>query len=238
MPDLHDLHTLSAAYALDALDDLERRAFERHLHDCESCSLEVREFSEATASLAARVAEPAPARLHSAVMSEIGRTRQLSSSSGRPARRFGQGRLLAGAAAVLLVIAGVAGLGGTAWREHRLAQEARTTAAGITRVLTDPDRIETTREVSGGGRATMVMADGGAVLSTRGVPDAPSGHEYQMWVMRDGTVQSGGILSVQDGDGSAFMTGLSTDVRLAVSVEPAGGSERPTTTPVVELGAS
>ncbi|GLY31611.1 anti-sigma factor [Kineosporia sp. NBRC 101731] len=238
MPDLHDLHTLAAAYALDALDDLERRAFERHLPDCESCTLEVREFSEAAASLAARVAEPAPAGLHAAVMSEIGRTRQLSSSSGRPGRRFGQGRLLAGAAAVLLVIAGVAGLGGTAWHEHRLAQEARATAAGITRVLTDPDRIETSREVAGGGRATMVMADGGAVLSTSGIPDAPSGHEYQMWVMRDGTVQSGGILSVRDGDGSAFMTGLSTDVRLAVSVEPAGGSVRPTTTPVVELSAS
>ncbi|GAB6897294.1 anti-sigma factor [Kineosporia succinea] len=240
MPEIHDLHTLTAAYALDALDELERRAFERHLRECEPCRVEVREFGEAAASLADRVAEPAPAGMRDAVLTQVRETRQVSAGSldgGRAARPGRARRLLAGAAAVLVLVVGV-GLGGLAWNEHRSLREAQTLAEGMARVLRDPDRISTAGDVSGGGTVTMVMAGDTAVLSASGVPDAPHGHEYQMWVIRGGSVVSGGRLDLRDGDGSAMMTGLSPDVRLAVSVEPEGGSERPTTTPVVQLSAS
>jgi anti-sigma factor RsiW len=36
-----DIHALGGAYALDAVDDLERVAFDRHLAECETCALEV-----------------------------------------------------------------------------------------------------------------------------------------------------------------------------------------------------
>ncbi len=36
-----DVHALSGAYAVDALDDLERAHFERHLADCADCQAEV-----------------------------------------------------------------------------------------------------------------------------------------------------------------------------------------------------
>ena len=39
-----DLHTLTGAYAADALSGTERLAFERHLDDCPACAQEVREF--------------------------------------------------------------------------------------------------------------------------------------------------------------------------------------------------
>ena len=46
------LHDLSAAYALDALDDEERAAFEAHLRDCESCRAEVGSLGNTVESLA------------------------------------------------------------------------------------------------------------------------------------------------------------------------------------------
>ena len=46
-----DIHSLSGAYALDAVDDLERAAFERHLRECEACALEVGELRETVSRL-------------------------------------------------------------------------------------------------------------------------------------------------------------------------------------------
>ncbi|MYS39774.1 anti-sigma factor, partial [Streptomyces sp. SID5998] len=40
-----DLHALTGAYALHALPDDERAAFERHLTGCSSCAREVAEFT-------------------------------------------------------------------------------------------------------------------------------------------------------------------------------------------------
>ena len=56
-----DLHELAGAYALDALGEEERRAFEEHLAGCERCRGEVAGLSETAATLAYGVDEgPAP----------------------------------------------------------------------------------------------------------------------------------------------------------------------------------
>ena len=47
----HDLHTLSGAYVLDAVDSTaERDRYEHHLHRCQTCAGEVRELREVTTS--------------------------------------------------------------------------------------------------------------------------------------------------------------------------------------------
>ncbi|MCB0953113.1 MAG: zf-HC2 domain-containing protein, partial [Microthrixaceae bacterium] len=46
-----DTHDLVAAYALDALDELERRRFEAHLDGCPSCLEELSGFSEVAGAL-------------------------------------------------------------------------------------------------------------------------------------------------------------------------------------------
>ena len=50
--DTESIHDLSAAYALDALDDDERRAYEDHLAGCERCREEVASFSSTAGALA------------------------------------------------------------------------------------------------------------------------------------------------------------------------------------------
>ena len=58
-----DIHALSGAYAIDALDDLERAAFERHLAECSECRAEVDSLREAAGLLAETTAAEPPAGL-------------------------------------------------------------------------------------------------------------------------------------------------------------------------------
>ena len=48
-----EVHTLSGAYALDALTEIERAGFARHLAECAVCATEVAEFRETAARLGA-----------------------------------------------------------------------------------------------------------------------------------------------------------------------------------------
>ena len=119
------LHELTGAYALDALDDLERAAVERHLRDCPECAVEVAGFREVAARLADRVAEPVPSMLRDRVMAQVSITRQVPAAG--PRRRLSVPRSLTGAAAAVLLVAG--GLGGVAWQSHEQAERAQVAAA-------------------------------------------------------------------------------------------------------------
>ncbi|WP_166134860.1 anti-sigma factor [Nocardioides ochotonae] len=72
-----DIHALSGAYAVDALDDVERAHFERHLAGCEACQAEVDSLRDATALLASTTATPPPPALRDAVLSQIASIRPL-----------------------------------------------------------------------------------------------------------------------------------------------------------------
>jgi anti-sigma-K factor RskA len=66
-----DLHDLTAAYALDALDADETEAYERHLGQCEECREQLAELNDTTASLAFGAVAPAPPpRLRAAILEQ------------------------------------------------------------------------------------------------------------------------------------------------------------------------
>ncbi|MDI5982443.1 RskA family anti-sigma factor, partial [Amycolatopsis magusensis] len=77
-----DMHTLAGAYALDALDDVERERFRRHLAECPSCAQEVRELQATAARLGAAVAEDPPPGMKAEVLASIRATRQEPPSAG------------------------------------------------------------------------------------------------------------------------------------------------------------
>src|SRR5262245_59797126 len=89
---MSDIHTLSGAYALDAVDDIERMAFARHLEECPACVQEVAELAETAARLADAATVTPPARLRARVLDEIGRTRQVPPVILRPERGAGNAR--------------------------------------------------------------------------------------------------------------------------------------------------
>lgn len=73
-----DLHSLSGAYALDALDDAERASFEGHLAECDTCREEVASFVAVLPSLASTEEVAPPPALRAQVLDAITTTRQLA----------------------------------------------------------------------------------------------------------------------------------------------------------------
>src|SRR5579859_3900887 len=65
-----DLHDLTAAYALDALEPDEAQAYEEHLGQCEQCREQLAELNEPVAALAFGAVAPAPPpRLRESILS-------------------------------------------------------------------------------------------------------------------------------------------------------------------------
>jgi anti-sigma-K factor RskA len=72
-----DIHALSGAYAVDAVDDVERVRFERHLAGCEACQTEVASLQAAAAELSALSELAPPPALKAKVMADIRTVRPL-----------------------------------------------------------------------------------------------------------------------------------------------------------------
>ena len=76
-----DLHHLSGAYAVDALDDVERASFEEHLAVCADCRAEVAELSATAHSLASLTEVAPPPSLRASVLTGIAQVRPLDRKS-------------------------------------------------------------------------------------------------------------------------------------------------------------
>lgn len=70
------LHTLTGAYATNALPDAEREAFERHLDVCAACSSEVAELQATAGRLGLAASTPTPPEMRAQVLRRIADVRQ------------------------------------------------------------------------------------------------------------------------------------------------------------------
>jgi Anti-sigma-K factor rskA len=234
-----DLHVLTGSYALDAVSDAEREEFERHLPHCPTCEAEVRGLRETAARLALACAMTPPARMERRVLAAAYQTRQLPPlTAGRPRRTLPRRlafprRALPGRLAVLAAAASVAtavALGITQLSAQHQLDQARATA--IARVVTAPDAHVETARTSTGGSVTVVTSAAlrEAVVSASGMASLPSGRVYQVWVMSPSGARSAGLMH-----GSSLLAAVRPGDRIGITVEPAGGTARPTTTPVAVL---
>jgi anti-sigma-K factor RskA len=231
---MSDIHALSGAYAVDALEDLERIQFERHLAECAECRGEVASLRETAALLADAEAETPPAWLRDSVLSGISQIRPLPPEPGRHESRQGEPEpapttgvrrrrlppLLAAAAAMVLLA-----VGAVLWHPW---QHEQTSVAD--QVLQASDAVRVTAKLPGGtGEITLVRSAsvGHAVMVGDHVPEAPSGKTYQMWLQQPGQdMVSAGLMT--DPTRPTVLTGdAATASAAAVSVEPAGGSVHP-----------
>jgi anti-sigma-K factor RskA len=222
-----DLHVLTGSYVLDAVSDAEREELERHLQHCPSCDAEVRGLRETAARLALACAITSPARMERRVLAAAYQTRQLPPlSADRPHRFPRRVAVLAAAASVAVAVA----LGITQLSAQHQLDRARATA--IARVVTAPDaHVETTR-TSAGGNVTVVTSAAlrEAVVSASGMASLPSSRVYQAWVLSPSGARSAGLMH-----GSSLLAAVRPGDRIGITVEPAGGTARPTTAPVAIL---
>ncbi len=244
-----DPHTLAGAYAMDAVPEPDRSRFERHLAGCDSCRQEVRGLREATAALAAATAVRPPAELRDAVLRTAGQTRQLPPAVAQapvawaPARDQRRPRwrprlvavALAGALAAVAVAAGVVTYG----MQGRLDQ-AQGRDHTVAAVLSAPDARMMSAPVSTGGSATVVMShrERALVFTAADLHVLPAGESYELWLIGPVGTRPAGLVDASGHGrmvGPMVVSGLAAGDSVGMTVEPAGGSPRPTSPPVLMI---
>jgi hypothetical protein len=232
-----DIHTLVGAYVLDAVDDLERAAFDRHLNECGSCRGEVAELLEAAVRLAGGTWSVPPPRLRDNVFAEIRTTRQLPPRAElRAAPKDRRLRRLLAVAAAVVVAAGGAGAAAYQIQDQRVRQAQATAEAArvqqerVNSILASPDTVVRTQALAGGGRVTVAysrLRDSGVIVLAADAPPA-GGHAFQLWTVRSAIPVDEGVLAVGQTSVVKVVDGMSAASEVGVTVEPAGGSRTPT----------
>jgi hypothetical protein len=119
---------------------------------------------------------------------------------------------------------------------------ARSADAEIASLLSAPDALVASAATSAGGTATVVTSRRAAamVFTSVGLPPLPRTSVYELWFIGSGGARPAGFVpAAPPGWGVATMPvllpGLSGGDAIGITVEPAGGSASPTTSPIVVL---
>jgi anti-sigma-K factor RskA len=212
--DTEALHELTAAYALDALDPAERVEYEEHLATCESCREELAQLSVVAAQLAFAADPVSPPPALRARILEAAQAERPNVAPLRP-------RWLYPVAAVAAVAACVA-IGLAVWDVSLHDQLSTANRQALTRV-----------PVSGVPGTLVVSPNGSAALLVSRIAPAPAGKTYEAWILQGKKATSAGLFLARDGSAFVPIEGkVPKGGRVAVTVEPAGGSPQPTTTPL------
>ncbi|MGV9456601.1 anti-sigma factor [Streptomyces sp. NPDC003635] len=243
-----ELHQLTGAYALQALSDEESVAFERHLAGCAACAQETAELSATAARLGLAATVSAPPALREQVLRRIGTVRQQqpygAASVVDPVRARLRGRHLA-RWALAACLAAAAALGGTALWQHERAEDAIREARRaeqvtdeIATVLAAPDARTRAAALGDGSTGTVVVSRSRnqAVFVVAGMPHPDRGKVYQLWFDDGDSMRSAGLMDPGRTDQAVLLQGgVGGASAMGVTVEPAGGSEQPTSAPVALL---
>ncbi len=248
-----DIHSLSGAYAVDAVDDVERDLFEAHLSDCPQCQAEVASLRGAATELTSLSTTAPPASLRAAVLRDIGAVRPLppkmtvesaepaiapSASSPLPtpasldskraerARHFPR-RWLAGVAAAAVLVTG-----GLTWHPWSSGTSAvQLTAMQQILHAKDVQRFETK---AGQATATVIRSASlnRAVITTANLPAAPQGKVYELWLKQGQTLVKAGFMPGGPSNTAVLQGDVTNAVAAGITLEPTGGSPVPSLPPV------
>ncbi|MYW45664.1 anti-sigma factor [Streptomyces sp. SID161] len=242
-----DPHGLTGAYALHALHDDERAAFERHLAACDTCEREVAEFTATAGRLALASTVHTRPDMRERVLRRVASVRQVPPGAVPLERMRGGVRRVRGPArwALAASVAAAAAFGGTAVWQYERAQDAHSQAARVQRhaedlagVLAAPDARSRSARVAGGAGTLVVSASRDrAVFVASEMARPPRGRVYQLWFADGGKMRSAGLMDPARGSQAVLMQGAVDGASgVGITVEPEGGSKQPTSTPVALLG--
>jgi anti-sigma-K factor RskA len=247
-----EMHTLTGAFAVDALSEVERAQFQRHLGECGSCSQEVLELQMTATWLGAALAEEPPPELKRRVLAQAMATRQQTPRSRfEPGERIKDPKrtprwAIGAAAAAIIGLAGAAVFGGiamdsqsqlTAAREEAARQESKAAEQAqkygpVAELLAAPD-LRTGRapsNIGGGGTVMMSRSKDRLMFTAAQLPKNDPDQVYQAWLMpAEGAPKPAGLISGGQDGATLVAEGLTGVEKFALSIEKAGGS--PTGTP-------
>jgi anti-sigma-K factor RskA len=251
-----DDHLLTGSYAIDAIDNpAERARFKRHARRCPECAAELRAMTDTATRLGIAADEPAPPELRDLILTAVSETRQLPPVADRSRRdrltavvdaaseriplpvRVAEWAWVVAAACVVVVVVLAALLVST----RSQLGHARNQQAGITAVLTAPDARALTRPTSAGGNATVVysLSRHALLVTASKLPALRDNKVYELWLIGPSSTRRAGLLpgagAMAGRGGPVLVSGLVRGDRLGLTVEPAGGTSQPTTTPILLL---
>jgi len=127
------------------------------------------------------------------------------------------------------------GLKGRVLADVAALSGARAVDAEIAALLSAPDALVASGVTSAGGTATVVASLRAAamVFTSTGLPVLPPSSVYELWFIGGGGARPAGLVPLRPAP--VLAQGLSGGDAIGVTVEPAGGSPAPTTTPIVVL---
>ena len=255
----HDeLRDLTGGYALGALSEAERRAFEAHVETCPECAEEARGFAAVASGLAAAVPQvDPPAALRDRVLRAAIAGSPRATGGEAPRSTLGVFRFLSVAAALVALALGLYAIS-LQQRIRVLEEELRLASARgadvqqqlvryrvafdraseIRAILAAPDmrRIDLAGQKAApgaSGRAFWSPAHG-LVVAFDSLPPTAADRVYQLWVIPPGAGAapiSAALLELQP-DGRAIALGAPASAArvgtVAVTLEPAGGVPAPT----------
>lgn len=258
MNNREELHLLAGAYALGALDESEREDFENYLLTSEEARAEVAALSD-TAVMLGLASAPItpPASLKASILAQVAVTPQhsviepeasnvTSIFDARPVHAAGRttvaqrrwyarpATFLVAAAAAVAIFLG-ANVVGFVNNNTEQAQQA----ASVTQISAAADSQHATSKVTGGGTATVIWSNTlqkSAVVMSK-LPALPSGKTYELWYITGSDMRAAGTFEpASDSTMSVVLKGrMSAGDTIGITVEPAGGSTKPTTNPVVTI---
>lgn len=228
MNETHErIQSLIPAYAMGAVPDDEVPAIRAHILSCDACFAEAESYTESLASLAASVASvPLPKGFTQRVLEEARGPSPVRST--RPSKLRRGWRALSPVVAMFATIA----LLGTTVALVRSTGRQRDYERIVASLVRDPNALSLAGP--GGAEATLASSEGGLVLVAVDLGEAPRGRDYQLWLMKDGVPAPSVTFDVA---GSLVIVESDEDLEgyegAAITVEPDGGSRRPTTDPVL-----
>ena len=208
------LHALSGAYVVDALDDNEREAFERHLPGCRDCQAEVASLREATSVMADAVALTPPESLRSSILADIAQVRPLPPETDARPPRPRTWSPCTGAASgspvlSLLLRPSWSSAEAPPWCGSTSDDTSQTQLSAADQVLAASDAKHYSIDFNDGSTATVVRSanEGKAVLLTQEMAAPPSGKAYELWLRDEtGTMKPAGMMTTA-GDHKVLLKG-------------------------------
>jgi anti-sigma factor RsiW len=219
----NEIHDLTAAYALDALDEADAREYEAHLRDCARCRDELRDLSEAASALAYATPAPSPPpALRERILTDVRR----DGSNVIPLRA----RRTFFATAGLAAVAACAAIGIGFWAfslqdsldEERDANRAQETAIEL---ISDPASTRT--PLSGGNGTLVVGRDRSGVLILSGVGAAPENRDYEAWVAEAAEPEPAGLFDAGSENIVVLERPVPPGATVMVTLEKEGGVAQP-----------
>lgn len=222
---------LVAGYVLDALEPADRADVEGHLAGCKRCAERLRWYVPAVDVLAESVPQHAPPeRLRERLLATVRADAALVEADA-PAPEMLEGRfrrwfgalLLRPSYALAAIIVAIALAGATGWVLHGDDDGAVRTVA--------VESVDRSAQV----RGELAIHSDRAILTADGLPEIGRDEVFQVWLTADSEPSPGAVFVAERGGHSqvAIERSLEGFDGVMVTREPDGGSEEPTSLPIL-----